>query len=193
MHQQPLYFYFDYVDPASYLLDLSLRETEPRAMWELVHRPFELRPPPEPMIDPDDGDWAASTAQIMAEAERRGVDIRPPRLISWTRKAHELALFGEESGCFREVHAAIFRAHMIEGRDIGRVDVLVELASEVGLDPEQARITLGVDRLLHRILEMRVQAEDLGVRMAPTLILGDRRIGGYGDKEGLRAFLGANE
>jgi predicted DsbA family dithiol-disulfide isomerase len=110
-------------------------------------------------------------------------------LVPWTRKAHELALHAREKQLFPEVHAALFRAYLHEGRDIGRVDVLVSLAAEVGLEREEARTVLGVDRHAATVDGLRGEAERLGVRGVPTLLVAGERIEGVLPPEALRALL----
>jgi predicted DsbA family dithiol-disulfide isomerase len=113
---------------------------------------------------------------------------RPP-ITPWSRKAHELALHAREKGRFREVHRALFRAHAVQGRDIGRVDVLVEIAQAEGLEPREAKAVLDVDRFLDRVADLRKEAERLGVRGVPTIRAGERTLEGFHHEASVRNFL----
>jgi predicted DsbA family dithiol-disulfide isomerase len=87
------------------------------------------------------------------------------------------------------VHAALFRAFLEEGQDIGRVDVLVGIAKEAGLDPVETKAVLDVDRRTAELDGLRGDAERLGVRGVPTLLIAGERIEGVLPTEALRALL----
>jgi predicted DsbA family dithiol-disulfide isomerase len=184
-------FTFDYVDPGSFLLyALLLRwRDEGRAVPEVEWAPLELRPPPGPLLDPGDVAWGAMMEAMAEEARASGIPFRIPGAAPRTRKAHELGLHALEKGAHGRIHDALFRAHFQEGRDLGRVDVLVELAVDGGLDGAEVRTVLGVDRFLPRLQELRSQALAAGVRGVPTLEWGGTRLEGFTGPEDLRAFL----
>ena len=181
-------FVFDYVDPGSYLLHQVLaRAGEAKA----TPHPFELRPPPEPVIDPGDPRWVALYGAMKTEAKELGVPLERPTFVPWSRKAHELALQAGEKGCFEAVHEALFRAYFGEGLDIGRVDVLVAIGVEHGLDASETRAALDVDRQREALEQQRAAALDWAIRGVPTLLLPDgRRLEGFHGLDAVRAFLG---
>lgn len=186
-----LHLYYDYVDPASYLLDLRLAGVPGDGAVRVEHRPFELRRPPGSLVDSADPRWAEYTRAMEAEAERLGVPFEPPRIVPWSRKAHELALHAREKGCFEAVHGALFAAYFREGRDIGRVDLLVEIAADAGLDRTETKAVLDVDRHVDALADLREDAERSGVRGVPTLrdADGSHVLEGYPDDETLDGFL----
>ncbi len=185
-------FTFDYVDPGSYLVhELLARWVEARGGSHAPSlHPLELRTPSSAPLDPDDPEWRALMEAMATFADQESVPFRAPALVPWTRKAHELAFHAHEKGCFREMHHTLFRAHFEEGRDIGRVDVLVELGQSVGLDASETRTVLGVDRFLHRVEEARREARLRGIRGVPTLEADGQRLEGLRSPDELRAFMG---
>lgn len=189
MPPAPVAFYFDYVDPASYVLD-ALLERAFEGIGELLdRRPFEMRPPPLAIPDPDDPDLRDRRHRARVRAREEGVPLVTPQLTPWSRKAHELALHAREKGCFRDVHRALFRAHFVEGQDIGRIDVLVRLADRAGLDATEAKAVLDVDRFLEPLEKERAEARSLGVRVTPTLLVAGESIEGLPDAEELAGML----
>jgi predicted DsbA family dithiol-disulfide isomerase len=110
-------------------------------------------------------------------------------LVPWTRKAHELALHAREEGCFFAVHRALFEVFLLEGRDFGRVDVLLKIAVQHGLDLSLTKAVLDVDRHAPMITAARARAERLGVRGVPTLRVGDRTLEGFQNQGTILAFL----
>ena len=186
---QPIVLYFDYVDPASFLLERRLRPLLQGHESELTLEPLEVRPPPLSLLDPEDGPWRERWEDMAPEARTRSVPLADPWIVPWTRKAHELARHARDKGRFREIHDALFQAFLEEGRDIGRVDVLTELAGEHGLDRSEAKAVLDVDRYSEEVEAARARAEAAGITRVPTLLWKDRILEGYPDPESLDRFL----
>ncbi|NIP57794.1 MAG: hypothetical protein GWM92_06090 [Gemmatimonadetes bacterium] len=181
--------FYDYADPASYLVELHLHEVVALAELSVAPRPFEARPPGTPLArTPAPG--ADSTWDELRERARE-IDARlePPVLLPRTRKAHELALHARESGGFRPVHGEIFRALWHEGRDVGRVDVLVEIAVAAGLDRSGTKAVLDVDKYASLVVAERRRGERLGVERVPTLLAGGDALEGFHPAEEILNFL----
>ena len=186
---ETLHLYFDYVDPASFLMEKQLRKSLRPGDISLVLVPFEIRPPPQPLMHHQDPDWSLHWQRMLEEAEPMGVDLKPPWIVPWSRKAHELSLHAKESSCHEEIHDAIFRAYFESGKDIGRVDVLVEVARSGGLDAMEARVVLDVDRFREAVEAERAEGLAAGVTEPSTLIWRGRSLRGYPGPRALEEFL----
>jgi predicted DsbA family dithiol-disulfide isomerase len=184
-----LSLFFDYVDPASYLLELRLRRMEGPSTFGLAVEPFELSTPPAPLLDPQGPDFVSDWDAMVAAGKELGEDLKAPWIVPWTRKAHELAQQAEKEGCFREIHDTLYRAYLIEGLDIGRVDVLVDLAGRHGLDPMETKVVLDIDAHRNLVVEKRQVGLGVGVSKPPALVLDGRRLDGYPDDQTLSEFL----
>jgi predicted DsbA family dithiol-disulfide isomerase len=184
-----LILFFDYVDPASFLLESRLRGLISEEGPTLIPEPLEIRPPPEPLLDPEDGGWRDRWDSMAQLGERLGVELKRPWIVPWTPKAHELAVHAKDNGCFRDIHDALFRAYLQEGRDIGRVDVLVEIGRSGGLDPGETKAVLDVDRNTQAVEEGRARAAEMGILRVPTLWIDGRMLADYQEDEALRGFL----
>lgn len=190
IHAPGLCLIYDYVDPASFLLEVRLRGMERPESFSLEVIPLETSPPPTPLLDPRQGPWAQRWEELEEEGRKEGLAFRRPWIVPWTRKAHELACEAEKRGCFREIHETIFRAYLLEGLDIGRVDVLVDLGRRHGMDPRETKAALDVDVHRDRVLERRREVLQMGVTGTPALIWEGRRMDGYPDRMSLEEFLG---
>lgn len=181
--------YADYMDPGSFLVEERLRAVEDAVAFRVERLPWEVVPQPTPLLDPRDPAWSEYWAAMARELAADGHEIVPPRLIPWTAKAHELAMLAREKGCFDKVHQTLFRAFHLEGADLGRVDVLVALAMEAGLDLSETKAVLDVDRFAPELEAVRREGEALGVRGVPTLVLGDEVFEGIHDRVALETLL----
>ncbi len=68
--------------------------------------------------------------------------MKLPPLQPRSRLAHEAAHWARTQGRFDDYHAAIFRAFFERGEDIGDIEVLMPLATDLGLDMESLRAAL---------------------------------------------------
>ena len=183
-----LVFYFDYVDPGSYLIHRQLGQLLPDGVEPRVH-PLEVCPVPLELIDGTGPDWSGyreSVKNLATEAEIRMVH---PVFVPWSRKAHELRLHAAEQGLETPMHEEIFSARFRDGADIGRIDVLVAAARKVGLDPSESKAVLDVDKHRDRVVELRREAEAAGVQRVPTLRSGHMNLEGAASIGELRHFL----
>lgn len=190
MNAPRLDFWFDFVDPLSWLLALELAPLEEAGEAVVRWLPRELRPPPTPLTSVDDPELAERWAQAHAIRGTREPAFAPARLVPWTRKAHELVLHAEEHARARPVRMRVFEAYLLEGRDIGRVDVLVEIARAEGLDHSNAKAVLDVDRHEATVARFRDAAAASGIDAPPTIALGARRLEGFHNGAAVRTFLG---
>lgn len=181
--------FFDYVDPVSYVLELRLRTVEAELGVEAARHPLELAPPPADLVDPVGDDFAERWRLARDAAQVDGIDLRRPSFVPWSRKAHELVLHAREKGAGLAVHDAVFGAFHLEGRDIGRVDVLLEIAVAAGLDNTETRAVLDVDRHLESVRTLRHVAERLALPGVPTLLTEHRMLKGLLDVDALREAL----
>jgi len=186
-----LRFFFDYVDPGSWLLERALDQFEGGTNVTVERIPFEVTPPPNPLVDPGTDHWRRFWEGARAASAEEGVALATPRIVPWTRKAHELALHARASGHFAAVHRALFTTFLIEGRDLGRVDVLLDVAARHGLDLTATKAVLDVDRHTAEVEAARTAAERLGVRGVPTLLADHGRLEGFRGRDATLAFLEA--
>jgi predicted DsbA family dithiol-disulfide isomerase len=189
MVSAPATLYFDFVDPLSYLLELELGALEASGVTAPERRAFELRPPPTPLVLVDDEALADRWSLAGEIAPELGVDFAPPRLVPWSRKAHELHLLAAAHDLEAVVRRSIFEAYLLRGLDIGRVDVLVDLGRAAGLDRTDTKAVLDVDRHEADVATARAEAERLGVETAPLLVRESVRLQGFHNRTTLGTFL----
>lgn len=91
-----------------------------------------------------------------------------------TRLAHELLHHANAHGRQGALVERLFAAHFTEGGHVGRVDDLVAMAAEVGLDPEAARTALEAGTYRHAVTADIDAAHRIGIRGVPFYVIGER-------------------
>ena len=183
-------FYFDFVDPLSYLQEIELVGLTEAVDVERVG--FELAPPPAPLTALDEEKWQRRYAEARALPAAAGVELAPPSLVPWTRKAHELHMLARESqegGRAAEMRRAIFEAYFGRGEDIGRVDRLVAIAHSLGFDRTAVKAALDVDRYQEDVVRARQQATEAGIVDTPSVALPGGILRGFHNRDALGTLL----
>ena len=117
----------------------------------------------------------AMNAQVAARAATVGLDLRFDRaLVANTRDAHRLLHLAARHDLQPAMAQRLFRAYFTEGLDLGSLDVLVDLAAEVGLDAAEARRVLASDELADAVDADIAWARGLGISGVPFFVLDGR-------------------
>ena len=114
-------------------------------------------------------------------AEKLGVYMKLPTVspYPYTNLAFQGLEFAKDHRKGNEYNDAVFRAFFQQSRDIGRIDVLADIAKEVGLDLEQFRAALEQGAYRERVQQLlRTAYERVRVTSVPTMIIGRQRLEG---------------
>lgn len=91
-----------------------------------------------------------------------------------TVKAHQVLHFAKARGVQVEMKERLMAAHFMEGRHVGREDELVDLAAEVGLEPEEVEKSLAEEEFLPAVHHDQQTADRLGIRGVPFFVVEGR-------------------
>jgi predicted DsbA family dithiol-disulfide isomerase len=156
---------------------------------EVHWRSFELDPSAPKQLDPSIDyverlarkySRSREEAQGMIDRMTRvgaddGLDFRFDRARPGnTFDAHRLLHLAHEHGKQAELKERLFRAYMHEGRSIADHDVLLELATEVGLDRDRVAAVLGSDELGEAVRSDETLARELGINGVPFFVIAGR-------------------
>ena len=113
-------------------------------------------------------------AEIEARAERYGLPpLRwPPGWPNNTLKAMRAAIVAQEAGAGAEFARAGFRRAFAEGADLSDIGQVLELAGEVGLDPDRVREAIDRPETKDALKRATARAWERGVAGVPTLEVG---------------------
>jgi len=126
--------------------------------------------------------YGAGRAQAQAMIDRMtqtgarsGLDFRFDRAQpSNTFDAHRLLHWAAHQGKQHALKERLFLAYMHEGRRIADHDELVELAEDVGLDPERAQAVLASDEFGADVRADQETAFEIGASGVPFFVIGNR-------------------
>ncbi|MFN2496090.1 MAG: DsbA family protein [Pseudonocardiaceae bacterium] len=182
----------DFVCPFCYLAEQPLADATEGRDVRVAWQPFELRPEPTPTLRPE-GDYLQTTWNdvVYPMAERMGVPIVLPAVSPqpYSRLAFEGLAYAEEHGLGQRYTERIFRAFFVEQRDIGRPEVLADVAGELGLDVAEFGSALDSGRYADVHQHALRRARQLQITVVPTFLVEGRRLEGMPTAEGLHQLL----
>ncbi|MGN6703336.1 MAG: DsbA family oxidoreductase [Burkholderiaceae bacterium] len=168
-------------------LERALADLRGEIEADLHFQPFELNPQMPPGgqdITEHITEKYGSTPEesernreaIRARGEALGFEFRMDRRsrIYNTFDAHRLLHWAELEGRQVELKNAMLKAYFTDGEDPSSHDVLVRLASEVGLDPARAWNILSSDEYAEETREREDFYLQQGIHAVPSVILNDR-------------------
>ena len=134
--------------------------------------PFELHPeiPHGGRRHRPDGRTAAVFARVGAESAEAGLPFEPPAATPNTAMvlgASE-AVRRTSPDAFPVLHRRLFRAHFVEGLDLGDEAVVDALAAEAGADVDALRAWRADGRAEAAVAEARAAALEAGVTATPA-------------------------
>jgi predicted DsbA family dithiol-disulfide isomerase len=150
-------------------------------------QPFELNPQMPPQGQ-DIGEhiaqkYGSSLEQLARNQESiraRGAELgfefamdKRSRIYN-TFDAHRLLHWAELEGRQLAVKRALFTAYFTEGRNPSDRDVLIDVATQVGLDPVQARQILESERYAEEVRQREQFYQQHGIHAVPSVIINER-------------------
>ena len=178
----------DFACPFCYIgkknLEIALKEYNTSEEIDIVFRSFQLDPYAE---KGNRSDVVTSLAQkygttkeqaqemidkIVEMAKGVGLEYNYKNMIQTnTLDAHRLVQYAKKLNRDKELIEALFKAHFVEGLDIGDTDVLVKLSQDAGLDGNEVINLLNTDKYINYVEEEMKLAEQLEITSVPFFII----------------------
>lgn len=106
--------------------------------------------------------------------------------------AQELGKWAESKGKGDLFHNAVFRAYFVDGKNIGKIPVLAELAGSVGLPAEEAREVLESRAFKQAVDQDWSRSHAMGVTAVPTFVMNSQTAVGAQPYEALEQLIKAS-
>jgi predicted DsbA family dithiol-disulfide isomerase len=168
-------------------LEQALERVGDAVTAEIHFQPFELNP----QLPPDGQDitehlvqkYGSTPEQLQRNREAiraRGAELgftfemgKRARVYN-TFDAHRLLHWAELEGRQRDLKRALFTAYFTEGRNPSDREVLIDVATQAGLDAVRARVVLESGRYADEVREREQLYGRQGIRAVPSVIVDDR-------------------
>ncbi|WP_226666566.1 DsbA family protein [Metabacillus litoralis] len=188
--------YSDYVCPFCLLAKKPLEEATKGKDVEIEWMPFELRPYPKEALKPE-GEYLQSIWKdsVYPFADKLGIPIILPKVSPQphTHLAFEGYQYAKENGKANGYNEKILRAFFEGEQDIGNIEVLTNLAKELGLNGDEFKQSLVTRIYKHKHQEaLNHAANEANIQAVPTIIIGDKILAGVRSKEELEEIIDEN-
>jgi len=132
----------------------------------------------------------ARNSRMKVNMEREGLPFNAERNMSYnSRLAQELAKWAESKGKAEEVANALFRAYFVDVKNIGKVDVLTQIAEENDLPKDEATEVLLSRKYKDAVDDDWRRCAAFGVNAVPTFLAGKYLMVGAQPYEELKRLI----
>jgi len=187
------YFYFDYICPYSYLVSERLHLLELDYFEDIERRGIELQPniPVEgtPLSPEKEAEIKREIEDIRSLKVGESIELSVPAVDPNTKYAIAATLFAEQEGCGWEFHRVVYRAYWSEGKNIGLVPVLADIADKINWNGNELTRFLKQNDLPERVNHNLKNFRKLGVRGVPTIDFDGRVVKGVRPYEEYKKLL----
>ncbi|KYH07266.1 disulfide bond formation protein DsbA [Chryseobacterium cucumeris] len=115
---------------------------------------------------------AQMLGQVTQMGKGAGIDFNFEKtLITNTFSAHKLLHLAKKHNRSNEMEETLFIAHFIDGKNVGDIEVLVDLAESLGIDKEEARQAVTTDQLDYEVNQDIQEARNNGISGVPFFVL----------------------
>lgn len=176
--------YSDYICPFCYIGFHRIEKLKEQFDLDVEWRPFELHPetPKEGVLVNElffSGEYLEMvTANVKRLADEAGITINFSGKLPNSRLSLYISEFMREKGKFDEFHELIFEKYWKEGKDIGDLSLLLDLAKSIGSNKNEIQSYIESDEPLNKLRKSNLELNRYGINGVPTFIIGDRIVVG---------------
>lgn len=106
-----------------------------------------------------------------------------------SRLAQELGKWAEDEGTGDAFHIAVFKAYFVDGKNLAKIPLLVEIAETISLDGTAARRVLEERTYKNPVDQDWKRAYELGITAVPTFLMNGNRLVGAQSYEALEKLV----
>ena len=115
---------------------------------------------------------------VLEHANLAGLNLKLENIIKTpnTLSSHRLIFWAWQEGVQNAVVSALFKAYFVEGRDIGKNAVLIDISNDTGISGELVGRLLTGKNDCEQLIELDNAARKMGINSAPTFILNGKHV-----------------
>ncbi len=130
--------------------------------------------------------------RLSKAAEDSGLPFLGSDKIYNSRLAQEMGFWAETKDRGDEFHAAVFRAYFVDGKNIAKIPLLVELASSLELPADEAAEILATRAFKAAVDADWVLSREKYIAAVPTFVMNQDRLVGAQPYAALEGLMAAN-
>ncbi len=97
--------------------------------------------------------------------------MKLPAVQPRTRMAHSAAKWAEDNGNFAAFNYGLFKAFFQDGLDIGKIEVILQVAADLGLHPDKLEFASQLDFYAQDVLNDAEMARRAHVTAVPAYVV----------------------
>jgi len=126
---------------------------------------------------------------VMRSCRKMGIPFMPPPVATDPSLAGVVSLLAEQQGLLKPYVIEVMRKEWAEGRNIGEIDVLLEVGEEIGLAQGLIEGARDNEILLKQLDQNWLEAQSKGVMGVPTFTVGEQIFWGNDRIDSLKDHL----
>ena len=183
--------YYDYICPFCYLgtkriLGLS-KEFNLTIDWKGIEIHPEFPPQGKKRTRTLKSKSFAETIREMAKEDN--IEIKLPGFATNSRLSLEASEFAKIKGKFLEFHIGVYEAYFLEGRNIGDIEIVLDIGEKAGLHRSDLVECLNKRTMFDNIEANKKEAEDNIILGVPTFIFGNFPVHGNQSTQTMRHII----
>lgn len=183
--------FYDYICPFSYIGSKRIQKIAHEYGIEIQWKGYEIHPdyPPDGKLRKKSLKMAKvkeSLGSIMDEEESK---FKLPGFVTNTNIALQASEFAKTEGKFLDFHNSCYDAYMINRKNIGDINVILEIGGYAGIDKDRLLEVLMNREMAENLESYKEDAHKADVLGVPTILFNDFRIHGVQSIETYRAFI----
>jgi predicted DsbA family dithiol-disulfide isomerase len=178
----------DYVCPWCYLGDNRVKKLKQNydITVQLVHFPLHPDTPAEGRARED---FKSRNTRMQGLMEAEGLPYSARSHTYNSRLAQEIGTWAEIQAGGNAIHDKFFEAYFVDCRNIGDVEVIIDVVKSAGLDEQQARAVLAERRFKDAVDADWEKSRGYGVTGVPTFFSNGQGLVGAQPYEVLQQFM----
>ncbi len=178
----------DYVCPWCYLGDNRVKKLKQNyhIAVQIVHFPLHPDTPAEGRARDD---FKAKNPAMKQRMEAEGLPYGDRSHTYNSRLAQEIGTWAETQPGGNAIHDKFFEAYFVDCRNIGDVDVIIDVVKSAGLDETEARAVLAERRFKDAVDADWEKSMNYGVTGVPTFVSNGQGLVGAQPYEALEKFM----
>ncbi len=173
--------YSDNVCPYCTIGARRIEKLQEEMDFEIEWRPFELHPEVSDEGMSYEVYFQGHGTELVNNVTDYGKDVGlniKTRSLYNSRNSLKVNEYAKQEGKFEVFHKAIFKAYLEDDRNIGNLDILLDIAEEAGLERTRVKAFIESSEAEEIITNFKNEALRLGINSVPSFIINNNLIRG---------------